>query len=373
MTAPHRWRPWCLAGAAPSSWLSGWSRLSPRAARRIEYVAALQFSLLAIVVPALVTVGAPWRLLRLAGNRARRHPVENRSTGSPTAGAATVSCPGRSPSSRADLGVVVAWHAPGAVAAVARHGWLVPLEAASLLVFGLGLWLELVASPPLAPRSGHLRRAVLAALAMWAFWILAYVIGLSNHDFYRNFHHAGGWPQRRRRPADRLRRALVRRRRGVRPGHLLERTHCGSRPRRTPTPSSWRSPRAERRRGMPPAGGRRRGHGPGYLTLSPRRARPIVEAGRRGGRWMPRLRSAASSCAMARAAIGGEPWLPPSTGLCSAEALAGVAHQRLHVLDRPQGVRGGPQRRGRHQLAQVLAGRRPGNLDVRPGRRCSRS
>ena len=76
--------------------------------------------------------------------------------------------------------------------AVEQHDWLVPLEAVVLLVFGLGLWLELVPSPPLVPRSGYLRRAVLAAFAMWAFWTLAYVVGLSTHDFYRNFHHVAG-------------------------------------------------------------------------------------------------------------------------------------------------------------------------------------
>jgi len=59
-------------------------------------------------------------------------------------------------------------------------------------VAALGLWLELVASHPLVPRSGYLRRAVLAALAMWTFWILAYVLGLSNHAFYRNFAHVPG-------------------------------------------------------------------------------------------------------------------------------------------------------------------------------------
>jgi hypothetical protein len=42
------------------------------------------------------------------------------------------------------------------------------------------------------PRSGHLRRVVLAAFSMWAFWILAYVTGLSNRGFYPNFHHAAG-------------------------------------------------------------------------------------------------------------------------------------------------------------------------------------
>ena len=91
-----------------------------------------------------------------------------------------------------DVAVIVAWHTRTGVAAVARYGWLTPAEAATLLTFGLGLWLELVRSPPLTPRSGHLRRAVLAALVTWALWILAYVAGMSNHEFYSNFGHVPG-------------------------------------------------------------------------------------------------------------------------------------------------------------------------------------
>ena len=92
----------------------------------------------------------------------------------------------------ADLVAVVAWHTPKSVEAVARHGWPALFEALTLLLLGIGLWLELVHSPPLAPRSGHLRRAVLTAVVMWVFWILAYIMGLSNHPFYPNFHHATG-------------------------------------------------------------------------------------------------------------------------------------------------------------------------------------
>jgi hypothetical protein len=33
---------------------------------------------------------------------------------------------------------------------------------------------------------------VLAAITMWVFWILAYLVGLSNHGFYRSFHHVAG-------------------------------------------------------------------------------------------------------------------------------------------------------------------------------------
>ena len=66
------------------------------------------------------------------------------------------------------------------------------LEAATLLAFGVALWLELIPSPPLMPRSGHLRRAALSAIVMWVLWILAYVTGLSNHGFYPSFSHVPG-------------------------------------------------------------------------------------------------------------------------------------------------------------------------------------
>ncbi len=161
------------------------------AAGRIEYAQALQFSLLAVVVPALATAGAPWRRLRLAGRNSADQPLRG----------VELLAQGRLRHRElpralvfiaVDVAAIIAWHTPVAVAAAAHHVWLVPVEAVTLLVFGVGLWLELVQSPPLAPRSGHLRRAVLAALAMWSLWILAYVAGMSMHDFYANFHHAPG-------------------------------------------------------------------------------------------------------------------------------------------------------------------------------------
>ena len=159
-------------------------------ARRFEYGEALQFSLLAVVVPVLVAIGAPWRRLGLARDGEADPPrladrvVDRRLRHR--------ELPWSLAFIAADLAAVVAWHAPGAVADASGHGWLIPLEGVILLAFGLGLWLELVPSPPLVPRSGYLRRAVLAAMAMWTFWILAYVLGLSNHAFYPNFAHAPG-------------------------------------------------------------------------------------------------------------------------------------------------------------------------------------
>ena len=180
----------CLAGALVAFVVALVPPLSG-AARRIEYAQAFQFSLLAVVVPALATAGAPWRQLRLACHGTADHPFRGfdllaqgrrrHRELSRTLGFIAV-----------DVAAIIAWHTPVAVASVARHVWLGPIEAVTLLVFGVGLWLELVQSPPLTPRSGHLRRAVLGALVMWALWILAYVTGMSNHDFYPNFHHAAG-------------------------------------------------------------------------------------------------------------------------------------------------------------------------------------
>ena len=189
---PSSWRTLCLMAAVLVAVLALVPPLAT-GARRTEYAATLQFSLLAIALPALVVLGAPWRLLRLAntdaaGPGARPRPADRladrrrRHRELPWSIAFLA----------ADLGVAIAWHAPGPVSTLGSHGWLAVVEAVTLLAFGLGLWLELVSSPPLEPRSGHLRRVVLAALSMWAFWILAYVTGLSNHGFYHNFHHAPG-------------------------------------------------------------------------------------------------------------------------------------------------------------------------------------
>ena len=184
-----RWRGWCLLGAAVLALVCLVPPLFGTASR-YEYGEALQFSLLAITVPALAALGAPWRRLGLAraaeagapllADRVADRRLRHRELPWSLAFIAL------------DLAAVVAWHVPRAVAGVSEHGWLIPLEGVVLLAFGLGLWLELVPSPPLAPRSGYLRRAVLAAFAMWTFWILAYVLGLSNHAFYRNFAHVPG-------------------------------------------------------------------------------------------------------------------------------------------------------------------------------------
>jgi len=175
-----------------SAWLAAWGVLLVivvmvppvgTLAGRYEWVEALQFAIFAVVVPALVVLGAPWRTLRLtpsalgrlAAGR-RRHPEMLRSFG--------FLC--------VDLVVIVLWRTPAAVDALSNRRWLVGAEAVSLLVVGIGLWLELVESEPLVPRSPYPRRATLAALAMWAIWTIAYVEAMSTAPWYRAFHHVAG-------------------------------------------------------------------------------------------------------------------------------------------------------------------------------------
>ncbi len=159
------------------------------AAHRYEFAESVQFGLFAFGVPALVVVGRPWGRLGGEGGRGRlwrrlsaleserrRHPGLWRST----------------LFAAADVALVVLWRTPWGMDALARHRWLVGPEAVSLVVAGIGLWLELVASAPLSPRLTRPWRGVLAVGTMWAVWTVAYVVGFAHVPWYRAFHHAGG-------------------------------------------------------------------------------------------------------------------------------------------------------------------------------------
>jgi len=170
------------------------------AARRVEALEALQFALLAMGVPALVALGAPWRLLGLAARATgsvdaegspvlerpriadrmaaarRRHPEMARGMGSLVVASAAVA----------------AWRVPAAVDALARHGWVCLVEAVTLAGAGTGLWLELVESPPFAPRLSRPGRIALAAVTMWTVWVTAYLVGLSHVSVYRGYSHVTG-------------------------------------------------------------------------------------------------------------------------------------------------------------------------------------
>jgi cytochrome c oxidase assembly factor CtaG len=169
-------------------------------ARRSVAFEALQFALLAVAVPALLTVGAPWRRLGPGSGTAGVDDGNGRTVPGPLGlvdRAATARGRHREPVRSLvylafDAAVIVAWRLPPSVDAVARHGWLSVAEALLLVGAGIGLWLELIASPPFVPRRGRPQRIAMAAVAMWTIWVAAYLVGLSHSSVYRAYAHVPG-------------------------------------------------------------------------------------------------------------------------------------------------------------------------------------
>lgn len=171
-------------------------------ARRYEVAEAIQFCLLAVAIPALAVLGAPWRRLGLAGRHAPARDDEG-TTATSTAPRLPVDRLARGrrrhPEAWRSVGFfslylagAVLWRTPPAVNGLARHPWLVVVEAVTLVSVGMGLWLELVESPPLTPRLSRPHRVALAAVSMWLIWVLAYLVGLSHVSWYHAYpHHPG--------------------------------------------------------------------------------------------------------------------------------------------------------------------------------------
>jgi cytochrome c oxidase assembly factor CtaG len=167
-------------------------------ARRYVFAESVQFVVFAMAAPALIVLGAPWRLLRLSR------------PGTPVPGTALASAAGAGPLDRLAvsrqqqrsflhaacflivfMGVCLVWRLPPVVDALTRQPLLAVAEAVTLLAAGIGLWLELVPSPPLAPRLPNPHRAAIAALAMWSTWIVAYALGFANHAVFHGYDAAG--------------------------------------------------------------------------------------------------------------------------------------------------------------------------------------
>ncbi len=89
------------------------------------------------------------------------------------------------------VGVCLAWRLPPVMDALARQPALIVAEAVTLLAAGAALWLEIVDSPPVAPRLPRPQRAAVAALAMWSIWIVAYVLGSASHAVFRAYDATG--------------------------------------------------------------------------------------------------------------------------------------------------------------------------------------
>ena len=162
-------RRWLLAAGAALVVASLVPPLSTLA-RRYLIAETAQFSLLSMVCPALIVLGAPWPALRLSGWAGRL--AVSRDRGPAFQRAAVLLA--------AFIAMSVAWRLPPVLDALARLPGLGAAEAVTLLAAGTGLWLELVRSPPLAPRVTPPQRAALAAVAMWSVWIAAYALGFSS-------------------------------------------------------------------------------------------------------------------------------------------------------------------------------------------------
>jgi cytochrome c oxidase assembly factor CtaG len=174
-------------------------------ARRYVFAESLQFVLFAVAVPALLVLGAPWRMLGLfrsagEGLGAGRPGQAGRERRADRAGpAGRVGRAGRGGSGfprgvavlLAFMGTLIAWRLPVSVNALVTLPGLAVLEMVTLVGAGSALWLELVESPPMLPRLSRPLRAVFAAVAMWTIWILAYILGFSQVAFFTAYSHAG--------------------------------------------------------------------------------------------------------------------------------------------------------------------------------------
>jgi cytochrome c oxidase assembly factor CtaG len=155
-------------------------------ARRYLFVESIQFCVFAMVAPVLVVLGAPWHLVRgwpAADRLGHRLARARRASRAPFVAALGYLA--------AWAAVCLCWRLPPVLDAVARHPLLVVPEAVTLGAAGTALWLELVPSPPLAPRVGRPQRAVIAVLAMWFTWAVAYVLGFAGHPVVGGYDGAG--------------------------------------------------------------------------------------------------------------------------------------------------------------------------------------
>jgi cytochrome c oxidase assembly factor CtaG len=154
-------------------------------ARRYLFVESVQFCVFAMVGPVLIVLGAPWRMARppSAASRLVHRLVAGRR---------------RRTSFIPALGYLAAWvvicllwRLLPVLSTLARHPALVVAEAITLCAAGIGLWLELVPSPPLAPRLARPQRGLIATLAMWSIWVIAYILGFAGHPVVSGYDAPG--------------------------------------------------------------------------------------------------------------------------------------------------------------------------------------
>ena len=180
------WRDVTLGGALVALLFTCSAPLEP-AARHYVVFESLQFALLALVMPALVVIGAPLaRLGAIPGLRVITTRGEQlaakRLRGS--GGAAAVSALG------VYLIALVFWQIPVVVGWVRASPPLLVVELFTFATVGTRFWSELVSSPPFRPRVRRMARVALAVAPMWTVWVLAYFIGFARSAWFPGFHHS---------------------------------------------------------------------------------------------------------------------------------------------------------------------------------------
>jgi cytochrome c oxidase assembly factor CtaG len=175
-------RPWLALVAIV---LTASALLPPAATAADHWVFAqvLQFAVLAVVAPALLVLGAPWRLGRSGG------PVQARVDRLAMARSHRTGTLHSWTRLLGFIAAVIFWRLPVAVNALARHPVLTVVQAVILITVGCGLWLELVESPPLLPRISRPQRAAFAALSMWSIWAMAYIMGFARGVWFAAYSH----------------------------------------------------------------------------------------------------------------------------------------------------------------------------------------
>lgn len=191
-----RGRPW-LAGVGALLALAVLLPPVGAEARRYVFAQAVQYAMLAVAVPALVVLGAPWRRAgrasaQVAGQLAGQPSVVTMRLVDRLAVTRSHRRPGTVRCLTILVGFIalaVFWRLPVAVNAMVTSPVLTVVEAVTLLAAGIALWLELVESPPLLPRIARPLRAAFAAVPMWTIWATAYIMGFSHAVWFNAIGH----------------------------------------------------------------------------------------------------------------------------------------------------------------------------------------
>ena len=170
-------------------------------ARQYEFVQAIQYSVFAVLTPALLVTGAPWRWLGLATREAVVIDADGNvvSPEQPLFVNRLAMARAGQPGQRrvvilafVFVGFSIFWRTAPVVDALVRHAWLAVIESVCLVGAGVALWVDLVESPPFRPGVNRPFRIGVSAISMWVVWVLAYLVGLAHDSWYHAFHHVAG-------------------------------------------------------------------------------------------------------------------------------------------------------------------------------------